>query len=108
MGAKDKAVRGLTSGIAGLFKQNKVRCLTEWLSLTRVPLQVAWAKGNGSITGPNEVTVTAEDGSTQKIATKNIIIATGSDVAGLPGVSVRSLDTNRRNSSKTRSMSRPS
>lgn len=24
MGAKDKAVRGLTMGIAGLFKQNKV------------------------------------------------------------------------------------
>lgn len=25
MGAKEKAVRGLTMGIAGLFKQNKVR-----------------------------------------------------------------------------------
>ena len=57
----------LTKGIEGLFKKNKV----------------TWLKGTGVITGKNEVTV-----GTEKYATKNIVIATGSEVSPLPGVEV--------------------
>jgi len=68
MDAKTKTVTRLTSGIEGLFKKNKV----------------TYAKGWGKLTGKNEVTVKSEDGKESKIATKNIIIATGSDVVELP------------------------
>lgn len=51
--------------------------------------QVNWEKGLGTVTGPNEVTVTSESGAKTKIPTKNIVIATGSDVATLPGINVR-------------------
>ncbi len=67
MKRKSEAVTGLTEGIAFLFKKNKVE----------------WLKGEGKITGKGEVTV----GKT-KYATKNILIATGSDVMNLPGVEV--------------------
>ncbi|XP_061187691.1 dihydrolipoyl dehydrogenase, mitochondrial-like [Saccostrea echinata] len=72
MATKEKAVKGLTGGIAHLFKQNKV---------TRVD-------GFGKITGPNEVTVTKADGTEEKISTKNILIATGSEVTPFPGVEI--------------------
>ena len=64
---KEEVVVGLTKGIEGLFKKNKV----------------TWLKGTGMISGKNEVTV---DGA--KYAAKNIIIATGSDVMALPGVAI--------------------
>lgn len=64
---KDDVVAGLTKGIEGLFAKNKV----------------TWLKGEGKITGANEVSV----GKT-KYAAKNILIATGSDVMTLPGVEV--------------------
>lgn len=64
---KDDAVKGLTEGIAFLFKKNKVE----------------WLKGTGVITGTNEVSV---DG--KPYATKNILIATGSDVMPLRGVEI--------------------
>ncbi len=67
MARKSDVVTKLTAGIEGLFKKNKV----------------TWLKGTGTITGKNEVTV---DG--QKYATKNIVIATGSEVSPLPGVVV--------------------
>ena len=65
---KDKVVKGLTDGVAFLFKKNKITTF----------------KGLGTISGPNEVTVKATDGSTQKVATKNIVIATGSVPVELP------------------------
>ena len=34
--------------------------------------------------------MTGEDGKVEEIETKNIVIATGSDVAGIPGVKSRS------------------
>jgi dihydrolipoamide dehydrogenase len=68
MARKEKVVDGLTKGIEFLFKKNKV---------DRV-------QGTGKITGAGEVTV---DGKT-KIATRNIVIATGSDVMPLNGVAV--------------------
>ncbi len=64
---KDDAVKGLTDGIGFLFKKNKVD----------------WLKGTGVITGKNEVSV---DG--KPYATKNILIATGSDVMPLKGVEI--------------------
>ncbi|XP_025106514.1 dihydrolipoyl dehydrogenase, mitochondrial-like isoform X2 [Pomacea canaliculata] len=72
MAAKSNAVKALTGGIAHLFKKN---------SVTHI-------KGFGRITGPNEVTVDKPDGSTEKINTKNILIATGSEVAPFPGLEI--------------------
>lgn len=67
MERKTEVVTSFTKGIEGLFKKNKVTYL----------------QGTGVITGKNEVTVGKE-----KYATKNIIIATGSDVVALPGVAI--------------------
>lgn len=67
MKRKSDAVEGLTKGIEGLFKKNKVE----------------WIKGEGVVAGAGKVTV----GKTA-YATKNILIATGSDVMPLPGVAV--------------------
>jgi dihydrolipoamide dehydrogenase len=44
--------------------------------------------GHGKITGPNEVTAMREDGSTEVVRTKNIMIATGSEVTPFPGIEV--------------------
>eukprot|EP00850_Spirogloea_muscicola_P018091 SM000162S02369 [mRNA] locus=s162:118249:119838:- [translate_table: standard] len=72
MAQKDEAVKGLTKGIEGLFKKNKV----------------AYVKGAGRIAGPNEVHVDLLDGGTETLKAKHIIIATGSDVRGIPGVEI--------------------
>lgn len=69
---KDKVVTELTKGVEFLFKKNKVEGIT----------------GEGRIVAPGKVEVKAADGSIRTLETKNIIIATGSDVAPLPGVSV--------------------
>ncbi|PXF41563.1 Dihydrolipoyl dehydrogenase 1, mitochondrial [Gracilariopsis chorda] len=66
------SVSGLTKGIEGLFKKNKV----------------TYVKGAGSISSPNEVSVDLIDGGSQQIAAKNIMIATGSQVAPLPTVPI--------------------
>lgn len=65
---KEKAVIGLTQGIEGLFKKNGV----------------TYVKGKGKLTSPNDIKVALLDGGTQDIKAKNIIIATGSDVASPP------------------------
>ncbi|KAG9510219.1 Dihydrolipoyl dehydrogenase, mitochondrial, partial [Fragariocoptes setiger] len=72
MKQKTKAVSSLTSGIATLFKQNKVDRFN----------------GFGKITGQNQVTVEKADGSKEVINTKNILIATGSEVTPFPGIEV--------------------
>lgn len=64
---KDGVVDGLTKGIEGLFKKNKV----------------TWLKGEAVITAAGEVTIGKE-----KYAAKNILIATGSESVNLPGVTV--------------------
>eukprot|EP01114_Cavostelium_apophysatum_P021818 TRINITY_DN770_c0_g1_i1.p1 TRINITY_DN770_c0_g1~~TRINITY_DN770_c0_g1_i1.p1 ORF type:complete len:501 (+),score=142.50 TRINITY_DN770_c0_g1_i1:295-1797(+) len=68
MKGKETRVNGLTSGIELLFRKNKV----------------TYVKGKGKITGPNEVQVALSDGGSKTIKSKNIIIATGSDVACPP------------------------
>ena len=72
MKQKKKSVDGLTGGIEFLFKKNKVR----------------YVKGTGTITGPNEVSVATLDGKSETISAKNILIATGSDIMSLPGITI--------------------
>jgi dihydrolipoamide dehydrogenase len=75
-GAKNKAVSGLTAGIEGLFKKNKV----------------TYVKGEGTITAPGQVSVATLDGGTETISAKNIIIATGSEPSTIPGVEIDEQD----------------
>lgn len=72
MKAKETAVKSLTGGIAHLFKSNKVTHI----------------RGHGKITGANEVTALKEDGSKDVVKTKNILIATGSEVTPFPGIEI--------------------
>ncbi|XP_072954268.1 dihydrolipoyl dehydrogenase, mitochondrial [Typha angustifolia] len=72
MAQKDKAVSGLTRGIEGLFKKNKV----------------TYVKGFGKLISPSEVSVDTLEGSNTVVKGKNIIIATGSDVKALPGITI--------------------
>ena len=59
--AKAKTVQGLTGGIEHLLKKHKVD----------------YFKGKGSLSGPNGVDVALNDGGSEKLDTKNIIIASG-------------------------------
>ena len=68
MANKDKVVVDLTKGIEGLFKKNKV----------------AYVVGKGAIKSATEVVVNGKE----TLKTKNILIATGSDVIALPGVAI--------------------
>lgn len=52
--------------------------------------QVTHVNGYGRVTGKNQVTATVADGSEQVINTKNILIATGSEVTPFPGIQVGS------------------
>lgn len=89
MKQKDDAVKALTSGIAQLFKKNKVCCyFYESQFLSCVLFQVIAVEGHGSITGQNEVTVAKADGSTETLSAKNILIATGSVPIPFPGLEV--------------------
>ncbi|XP_059060288.1 dihydrolipoyl dehydrogenase [Achroia grisella] len=69
MDYKANAVKGLTGGIAMLFQKNKVNLV----------------RGVGSIVAPNKVEVKGEQG-VETVNTKNILIATGSEVTPFPGV----------------------
>ena len=67
MARKDKVVRGLTQGVAGLFKKNGVSHLS----------------GTARLTAPGRVEVAGHDG--QVLESARILIATGSEPAPLPG-----------------------
>lgn len=56
--------------------------------LFAVFFKVTHIQGFGRITGPTEVTVDKRDGTQQKVTTKNILIATGSEVTPFPGIEV--------------------
>lgn len=45
-------------------------------------------QGFGRIVGPNQVSVDKPDGSKEQVNTKNILIATGSEVTPFPGIDV--------------------
>jgi dihydrolipoamide dehydrogenase len=67
---KQETVDANVNGVAFLLKKNKIE-----------PFH-----GTASIPAAGKVVVTAEDGKTQELTTKNIVIATGSESAPLPGV----------------------
>ncbi len=69
---KQETVDANVQGVAFLFKKNKI-----------TPY-----RGTGKILGAGKVEVTAEDGLKQTLDAKSIVIATGSDVAQLPGVTI--------------------
>jgi dihydrolipoamide dehydrogenase len=72
MGHKDSVVEANTSGVAFLFKKNKIDAF----------------EGTGSIAAPGRVKVTAADGSVQTLDAKAIVIATGSESMPLKGVEI--------------------
>lgn len=72
MTSKDDTVKGLTDGVAFLLKKNKVE----------------YIEGRGSIPAASSVKVDLNEGGERSLSTKNIIIATGSDVASLPGIDI--------------------
>jgi len=69
---KDDGVKGNVDGVAFLFKKNKIDAI----------------QGSATILGPGRVGVELGNGDKQKLETKNIVIATGSEVAKLPGVDI--------------------
>jgi dihydrolipoamide dehydrogenase len=68
MERKDKVVKTLVGGVGFLFKKHGVKHV----------------EGTGALVDANTVEVTKPDGSTQRITTNNIVIATGSIPARIP------------------------
>lgn len=70
---KDTVVKQLTNGVAGLFKKNKVEHIV----------------GHGSITSADTVQVALDNGGEARtLQAENIVIASGSEIATVPGVVV--------------------
>ncbi len=69
---KNQVVKTLTQGIEFLFKKYKVE----------------YVAGAGRIAGAGKVVAELIKGGTKELPTKNILIATGSDVMPLPGVTI--------------------
>ncbi|MFP4002898.1 MAG: dihydrolipoyl dehydrogenase, partial [Alphaproteobacteria bacterium] len=69
---KDAGVKGLTQGVEFLFKKNKIDHVF----------------GTGMIEGKGRVHVTKLDGGSESYQCRNIVLATGSEVATLPGVEI--------------------
>jgi len=69
---KDQTVESNVQGIEYLFKKNKITSF----------------QGMGSLAAANKVLVTPETGESQTIETRNVVIATGSVPANLPGIEV--------------------
>jgi len=72
MSFKDEGVKGNVDGVAFLLRKNKVDHF----------------HGSGRIVAPGKVEVTFINGEKQEVDAKAIVIATGSDVAQLPGVEI--------------------
>jgi dihydrolipoamide dehydrogenase len=69
---KDQGVKGNVDGVAFLLKKNKIDTF----------------HGTATILGPGKIGVTLASGDKQRLETKNVVIATGSDVAKLPGIDI--------------------
>jgi dihydrolipoamide dehydrogenase len=69
---KDQGVKGNVDGVAFLLKKNKIDAI----------------HGTATILAPGKVGVTLANGDKQRLETKSIVIATGSDVARLPGIDI--------------------
>jgi dihydrolipoamide dehydrogenase len=72
MAHKDKVVGELTKGVEFLLKKNKIDAV----------------HAKGRIAAAGKVEVTGPDGKKQTLETKAIVIATGSEVAALPGITI--------------------
>ncbi|RYE32757.1 MAG: dihydrolipoyl dehydrogenase [Hyphomicrobiales bacterium] len=72
MAHKQETIDANVNGVGFLLKKNKIDAF----------------HGAASIPAAGKVVVTGEDGKTQEIETKNIVIATGSESAPLPGVTI--------------------
>ena len=72
MSNKNKSIQVLTKGVEFLFKKNKV----------------TYFKGKGVLFSKNDVVVYGDDKKRTNIKSKNIVIATGSEVASLPGIEI--------------------
>ncbi|HVT25777.1 MAG TPA: dihydrolipoyl dehydrogenase [Rhizomicrobium sp.] len=72
MAHKTKVVGELTKGVEFLLKKNKSEAIV----------------GEATIANPGRVDVKMPDGQVRSLETKNIVIATGSDVMPLPGVTI--------------------
>ncbi len=69
---KDQGVKGNVDGVAFLLKKNKIDTV----------------HGTASIAAPGKVEVGLAAGGAQTLEAKSIVIATGSDVARLPGIDI--------------------
>jgi dihydrolipoamide dehydrogenase len=69
---KQQGVDGNVKGVDYLFKKNKIDTFA----------------GTGKIVAPGKIEVKGSDGKTQTVETKNIVIATGSDVTRLNGIDI--------------------
>lgn len=72
MAHKQETIDANVTGVGFLLKKNKIDAF----------------HGTASIPAAGKIVVTAEDGKAQEIETKNIVIATGSESAPLPGVTI--------------------
>jgi len=62
----------LTKGVGFLMKKNNIQVFM----------------GNAKLASTSEVIVTKQDGSTERLKAKNIVIATGATASGIPGINV--------------------
>jgi len=72
MAHKQETIDANVNGVGFLLKKNKIDAF----------------HGTASIPAAGKVVVTADDGKAQEIETRNIVIATGSESAPLPGVTI--------------------
>jgi dihydrolipoamide dehydrogenase len=72
MNFKQQGIDGNVKGVEFLMKKNKIDVI----------------QGRGRILGAGKVEVAGADGKTQLVETKNIVIATGSDIARLKGIEI--------------------
>ncbi len=72
MNFKQQGIDGNVKGVEFLMKKNKIDVIG----------------GKGRILGTGKVEVSGSDGKTQTVETRNIVIATGSDIARLKGIEI--------------------
>jgi Pyridine nucleotide-disulphide oxidoreductase len=72
MSFKQQGIDGNVKGVEFLMKKNKIDVIS----------------GKGKILGTGKIEVSGNDGKTQSVETRNIVIATGSDVARLSGIEI--------------------
>ncbi|XUM23502.1 dihydrolipoyl dehydrogenase [Bradyrhizobium oligotrophicum S58] len=72
MNFKQQGIDGNVKGVEFLMKKNKIDVLV----------------GKGKILGTGKLQITGNDGAVQTVETKNIVIATGSDIARLKGIEI--------------------